>query len=327
MSLGKMHLTASAIEKAKSDKLMGRRCAWDRRIVALLGKTVHRSKVVSSLNEAKRTGVPIKSWSLPVQWDLELEDLDMSCDIVYSNQEHNIVVKESTEGGIPLNEFVVGTVLNKLQSPNFIQTLGMISLGTDTLLLAKSSGATLENALKTMTLDQLRAVVLQVPCACRKAYEEFSFCHYDLREGNVLVETRDEEVVLDYGDVCIKTDVVAVIHDFGTSYAEYCGYSIGNWQNNPHFCVYGDRAHPAGDMYTFFHTLLSEIRDSFSTIQQAQEKKDIVAKCFAYFTDEDPDVHVKEVKNGRIPLTAETKDFDVHDFVRFVQRRLPQTST
>lgn len=319
MSFQKMHLTASSIEAKKSGKLNGRRRARDRRILALLGKRVHRNRVVESLDEAKRTGVPIKSWLVPVQWDLELEDLAISCDIVYSNQEHEIVVKESIEEGISLNEFVVGAILNKLQSPNFIQTLGMINLGTDTLLLSRSLGATLENAVKTMTLKQFCDIVLQVPCACRKAYEEFSFCHYDLREGNVLVETRDKEIVLDYGDVSIKTDVVAVIHDFGTSYAEYCGYSIGNCQDIPYFCVYADFPYPAGDMYTFFHTLFCEVKSSLATIEHGKEKKKILAQCLKYFTDEDPDSHVKEVKNGRVPYTVETKDFDFSDFVHFVQ--------
>jgi hypothetical protein len=320
MSFGKMHLTASNIEANKSSRLSGHNHEWDKRILALLGKKVHRNRVTELLSEAKKTGVPIKSWSLPVQWDIPLKELAVSCDIIYATLEGDVVMKESTDDGIPFNEFAVGAILNKLKSPNFIQTLGMVNLDSNTLLLSRSHGATFEDAIKTMTLKQLCNVVLQVPCACRKAYEEFSFCHYDLREGNVLIETRDEDVVLDYGDISIKTNVVAVIHDFGTSYAEYCGYSIGSSQDIPYFCVYGDRPHPAGDMYTFFQTLFCEVSKSFSTIHQAQEKKNIVAKCLEYFTDEDPNYHTKKVKNGRIPLMKSTKDFDFNDFIRYLKQ-------
>lgn len=153
------------------------------------------------------------------------------------------------------HELFVGLYgINKLKKliPNFVYTYGALFCGSPIIdkdnnqvvnFCSKSNknvvyllleniknSISMRDYIKTCTFNQWLEVYLQVIGALRLAKKECDFTHYDLHDGNVLIQTLDQPITIDYGDYKITTTTLAVIIDYGFSHIQY---------NNEHFGTYG----------------------------------------------------------------------------------------
>lgn len=112
-------------------------------------------------------------------------------------------------------EIIVGLELNKLRSPNFIQTIGFITSdeclvpdltdpGTTCiyLYLERIRGPTLAEYIKVASYQNVVTVLLDLVKAYLPAYKYLGFTHYDLHLRNIMVKTvegKDIPVFIDFG--------------------------------------------------------------------------------------------------------------------------------
>lgn len=127
------------------------------------------------------------------------------------------------------NEIIIGLELNKLNSPNFVKTIGYFK--TDTcqipylnedqrqkpcvyLYVEKVPGVTLAKFIKTASLVQFKDIILKLLIGYKQALDTFQFTHYDLHHSNVIITYKDEELV-------------PVFIDFGASHMSFQEGNIG----------------------------------------------------------------------------------------------------
>lgn len=115
-------------------------------------------------------------------------------------------------------EIIVGLELNKLQSPNFAKTLGyyvdnrcqmLSSTNPDLkfkkcvyLYLEKVPGPTLAKFLITASLSQFKNIFIKLLMGYKLAHDTLNFTHYDLHRDNIIITTKNDELVpvmIDFG--------------------------------------------------------------------------------------------------------------------------------
>jgi tRNA A-37 threonylcarbamoyl transferase component Bud32 len=112
-------------------------------------------------------------------------------------------------------EIIVGLEVNRLQSPNFIQTVGFVTSDeclvpglTDPgatciyLYLERIRGPTLAEYITVASYQNVVTVLLDLVKAYLPAYKYLGFTHYDLHLRNIMVKTvdgKDIPVFIDFG--------------------------------------------------------------------------------------------------------------------------------
>ena len=158
---------------------------------------------------------------------------------VFKNIRDAIVLKQSKRDNDNeiIHEFFVALVaLNRLREliPNFMYIYGTFHCGDPKegkgwcdqktenqktfLICEKISGKLLPNSLFNCNIEQFLSYLLQIVGALQIAEEQFSFTHYDLHGGNIIL--RDHTLpyfYIKYQDIFIKTDKIATIIDYGLS--------------------------------------------------------------------------------------------------------------
>lgn len=158
-----------------------------------------------------------------------------------------IVINEMCPEAVDLlaNEYLVGLKLNKLR--HYIRNFGYVyGIGRDDEFVPHSDtesiayvrnasvtthqklyteyipGITLREFLSDATVSQFKVVMIQLLYALTIAYDHCSFVHHRLHLGNVIVNKRDDIMVLNYHlpdgtDRMIVTNHLAVITDYKTA--------------------------------------------------------------------------------------------------------------
>ena len=176
-----------------------------------------------------------------------------------------------------LHEYFVGVVaLNQLRAdiPNFMYTLAGFKCGAPRLrgkevvewcstkskavnfvVYEKISGMALNDAMKEITLRDFLSYYIQILLSTLMAAERYSYTHYDLHDGNVLLREVDieSEFWIPYhfagGETYyVFTNKVATIIDYGRVHIKYKGHHYGYWGMEQDG-LFHDKARPLHDLY------------------------------------------------------------------------------
>lgn len=159
-----------------------------------------------------------------------------------------------------LHEIFVGVILNKLRPyvPNFVYTYGYEETNEDhcnpyiIFLENIPNSDLLENYIPKLSKIEFFVIFLQILNALNLAYEEYSFCHYDLHDGNILIQKIEfpfsYKLYIDGKVKKIKTNYLAKIIDFGQSYVKFNNKSFGVY-NRDELKVYNYKSRPINDIY------------------------------------------------------------------------------
>lgn len=81
-------------------------------------------------------------------------------------------------------------------------------------------GVTLLEALKTITVNEFKAIILQILLALYDAYQAFQFTHYDLHLDNIIIINRTEfnHPVIFRNQLLLYSNLLPVIIDYGSSH-------------------------------------------------------------------------------------------------------------
>lgn len=117
-------------------------------------------------------------------------------------------------------EIIIGLELNKLDSDNFVRTLGYYNSEKKCsiphvkntkdctyLYIKEVQGPTLKKFIKTCSLAQFKDIMIKLIKSYEKAQERFDFCHYDFHTSNVIISSKGEDlipVIIDFGASHIK---------------------------------------------------------------------------------------------------------------------------
>lgn len=204
----------------------------------------------------------IKAYS-PLEESL-IHDIERLDDFV--NQPDSVLYKfgktvlkfqQNDRPGVELfnKEIIVGLELNRLNSDNFVRTIGyfiddrcripkLVDADSCTYLyLREIPGPTLTKFLITASLPQFKAIMLKLLKGYAVAVTELDFCHYDLHSNNVIITTVGDELV-------------PVIIDFGASHLRIFNKAIGEYvhvgEDWPEVGRYHDRSLWVYDIFKIF---------------------------------------------------------------------------
>lgn len=148
-----------------------------------------------------------------------------------------LIIKNSIEGTDNLiHECFIGLILNNLKQkiPNFSYVYGTFKNVNNVIYENVHSSIPLRDYLKVCDLNDLLNIVLQVLYSIDIANKEYEFVHYDLNIDNILIKNVNKEYYIQYENIFIKTNKIAMIIDYGLSRIKYNNkvYGFQNFNNN-----------------------------------------------------------------------------------------------
>lgn len=176
-----------------------------------------------------------------------------------------------------LHEYFVGIVaLNQLRMniPNFMYTFAGFKCGAPRIrgkqvmewcsseskvvnyvAYEKITGVALNDAMKDITLGNFISYYIQIILSTLMAAEKYSYTHYDLHDGNVLLREVDQDTMfwIPYhfsgGETYyVYTDRIATIIDYGRVHIKYKGKHYGYWGMESDG-LFHDKARPLHDLF------------------------------------------------------------------------------
>lgn len=153
------------------------------------------------------------------------------------------ILKFATNGDIEgfYREIIIGLEINSLKSDNFVRTIGYYHSkhGCDVplesikekecvyLYVKEISGPTLTKFILTASISQFKHIMNTLLSAYEIAVKELDFCHYDLHSNNVIITSKENElipVIIDFGASHIKLKLGDTIANIGEYYPEQGRY-------------------------------------------------------------------------------------------------------
>lgn len=120
-------------------------------------------------------------------------------------------------------EFLIGKELNKLESPYLVETIGyelVPEIGTKCLIQEMANGITLAKFMTDHSLVEICTVIIQIIMALIEL-QAYGFNHNDLHSENIIVESLEDSIVLEYNykntSFNLKTSFHPRFIDYGTS--------------------------------------------------------------------------------------------------------------
>lgn len=158
------------------------------------------------------------------------------------------------------------------------------------ILIEYVPGTSLKELINSLTPTEYLEILLQVESALHYAYTQCQFTHYDLHDGNVMVEILEEprHIPLFFGTQpqTILTKYVARIIDYGMSFAQINGIGFGSTKNidgRDKLYLFRDRPYPLYDTYKLL------CHSGLRMYKMSKEQRDVfrpfLSACFAYFGD------------------------------------------